>query len=196
MHPYLTRHCCRQLVENEKGFVLILAMVMLVVLSLLGLWAMTTATNEIIIAGNEQEYEKRFNIGEGGANVESGDIGFSQKDYYKISNPTKYNRLLYPTSAGSYDPSGDDFEERSGFAYSAGYQPDDGDETTWPRDNVLDDTNDDEFDYGYLVTYLYPDAPPKGYDATSFSGYKFRINGEQVIVIEQGGLKVGVKSVL
>ena len=38
--------------------------------------------------------------------------------------------------------------------------------------------------------------PPKGWDATFFSGYKFRINAQREITIEVGGIKVGVKNPL
>ena len=91
--------------------------------------------------------------------------------------------------AGSYDPGGD--------ITSGGTYPDDFVESnydTWPRQNLLKNNADNLYDYAYLVTYLYPDNPPKGYDASMFSGYRFRITADKKVVVEIGGIKVGVKA--
>ncbi len=47
-------------ITSEKGFVLVLAMMMLVVVSLLGIFATTTSVFEMNIAGNEKFAQKQF----------------------------------------------------------------------------------------------------------------------------------------
>lgn len=176
---------------NEKGFVLIAGVLVLFLLSVLGIWALNTSDFEVKIASNLQQMNNNFNIAEGAAKREGAGVGFARpgvSDWYQISDPETFNQLLLPPS-GSYDPGGD--------IEIAGDFPDDFDQTdyrTWPRQNLMRNIADDTYDYAYLVTYLFPDVPPKGYDATNFSGYKFKINGRQRMVVEVGGIKVGVKT--
>lgn len=181
---------------NESGFILIFSMVMLIVITLLGLWALNTATVEVVISGHEQEYEKSFQISEGGNNSESGKIGYSKTNWYAVSNPNKLNQLLFPSVASNtFDPGAD---------IPAATKPTSmndviaSDYRKWPVENLIGNytPGDTEMDYSYLVTYLYPDTTPKGYDATKFAGYKFRINTHRTSDIEEGGIKVGPKSLM
>lgn len=177
----------RSVIESEEGFVLIVSMVMLLLLTLLGIWALNTSTVEIQIAGNQQQFDKSFNIAEGGANFEATFVGFAVRSEYSVTNP---GRIYQDLTTGTY-----------------------GDSATWPVGSLLltptpgvttgtvDPTAYDpgtdpvsEYKYRYFVTYLYPDVPPKGYDASMFSSYKFRIDGERDVVIELGGIKIGVKA--
>jgi type II secretory pathway pseudopilin PulG len=177
----------------ESGFVLVLALVVLLMLSLLGVWALNTATFELDVAGGLQQVEKQFNVAEGAANAEAGKVGFSLQPFYQISNPSIPNQLLIPTTDATFDPGNDT------PATLAGITP--GDSATWPWENLLQNydnlpVNTNEFDYRYLTTYLYPDTAPMGYDPNSFSAYKFRIQGGSTLapaVVEMGGTKVGVK---
>lgn len=182
--------------NNEKGFALISAVLALLVVTLLGILAINTSVMEIKIAGNQQQWEESFNLGEGGAEVEATHVGYARSgvggfDWYEISDPSILGQYLLPHQA-SYDPyndmtTTDNFP--SDFDASKAVNS-----NNWPHQNLMQDANDDKYDYAYLVTYLYPDAPPKGYDASTFSGYKFRINGEKQVIIELGGIKVGVKT--
>jgi len=52
---------------NEDGSVLVVALVMLVLLTIIGISASTTSTIEIQIAGNEKIYKQNFFRAEGGA---------------------------------------------------------------------------------------------------------------------------------
>lgn len=180
--------------EAESGFVLVLSLVILLMISLFGIWAMQTTKSELDVAGGSQRIEKKFNVAEGAANAETGNVGFSTKDFYKITfDPTTvHNQTMIP-GAGDFDP-GTDRTSTVG-ALSAG------DMVTWPWDNLLRDytANTNAYDYRYLVTYLYSDVAPMGYDPSSFSAYKFRIQGNtarESTVVEMGGVKVGVKSSL
>jgi hypothetical protein len=176
---------------DQKGYVLVTALLALCLLTLIGLWALNTSDFELKTASNGQKLESDFNLTEGAAKQEGAAVGFARtgaSPWFMISNPKSTNRNLLPP-AGSYDPGGDikipgsfpnDFD-------AADYQ-------TWPRQNLLGNTSDNTEDYAYLVTYLYPDVPPKGYSADSFSGYKFRIRAKQKNIVEIGGIKVGVKA--
>ena len=192
-------HLRQRETENiaESGFVLILSLVVLLMLSLFGAWALRTSTFELDVAGGQQRVETQFNIAEGAANTEAGNVGFSTKDYYKITfDPTTVHNQTLTPAAADFDPGADR------TAVVAALSP--ATPTTWPWENLLQNytnlpTNTNIFDYRYLVTYLHSDAPPMGYDPSSFTAYKFRIQGNTArtpIVVELGGTKVGVKASL
>lgn len=183
----------KRCLDNEKGLALISAILGLLVVTVLGILAINTSVMEVQIAGNQQQWEENFNLSEGGAEVEATHVGYARSgpggfSWYEISDPSIYTQSLLPPQA-SYDPY-DDMTVEGNFPEEF----DAANTNTWPHQNLMQDANDDKYDYAYLVTYLYPDAPPKGYDASTFSGYKFRINGEKQVVIELGGIKVGVKT--
>lgn len=186
----------KKVIENEKGSILVIAMLVIFVLSLLGTFALNTTDVEIHIAANQQRWEEDFNVSEGSAKLEGSKVGYARtgnNEWYQISDPSLLNQFLVPpgTTPGSFFDPGSDMTENipANFDSTAA-----DDYKLWPRQNIMDDAADDVYDYAYLVTYLFPDLPPKGYDATSFSGYKFRITGEKKVVVELGGIKVGVKS--
>lgn len=181
---------------GQQGSILAIAMFCLLVLSILGTFALNTSDYEINIAGNQQQWEKNFNMAESGATMEGSHVGFAgvngQYSWYEIVDPQIHNLVLTPSTLADYDPSGSDMPISGTF-------PDDfnaDNANTWPRQNLMSDTGDDDYDYAYLVTYLYPDAAPKGWNALKFSSYKFRINGQRQVNIEMGGAKVGVKNPL
>jgi hypothetical protein len=51
-----------RIIENEKGSVLVVALIMLVLLTILGITATTTSNVELQIAGNERNYKRAFFI--------------------------------------------------------------------------------------------------------------------------------------
>ncbi|MGD9948936.1 MAG: hypothetical protein AB7U29_10710 [Desulfobulbus sp.] len=199
----------------ESGFVLVLSLVVLLMLSLFGAWALQTSNFELEVAGGLQQIEKQFNVAEGGANTEAANLGFVRRTFYQISDPTLYGTILAPNSLAAFDPGSDDPDAASNMSES----DDDlrkSDPQYWPWRNLwpVDDNDDkwlttdalekkqtahNDLDYRYLVTYLHTSNPPMGYDATSFSGYKFRIQGNTartMTIVELGGNKVGVKMAL
>jgi hypothetical protein len=195
--------------SGESGFVLVFSLVVLLMLSLFGAWALQTSNFELNIAGSLQQAERQFNIAEGAASTEAANLGFNRRTFYQISDPTKLNKPLHPphTNALQFDPGNDNPVEKT---------PEFEDVTTWPWRNLwaVDDNDDtwitmtakekslpehNDLDYRYLVTYLHPDVPPMGYDPSSFSGYKFRIQGNTArttMLVELGGTKIGVKAQL
>ena len=179
-------------IDNEQGSVILLAMLILIVLTILGIASLNTSTIEFQIVGNEKIYQRNFNIAESGDKKEAYYVGHSSKDWYTLKNPLNFNHFLNPSDAADYDPGNDTGKGTADFDKS--------DAATWPSENLLNDTADNKYDYVYLTTYLNPDDPPKGYDAGSFSGYKFRMNSQNfskpskgVSAIEIAGIKVGVK---
>ena len=180
----------------ESGFVLVLALVMLLLLSLFGAWALQTTTFELRVAGGLQQAERQFNLAEGAANGEAGLVGFERKNFYNLPDPSRYNLPLLPTNDGDFDP-GNDTPNVIG-----GIKPDD--PTTWPWDNLLRNydnvpVNTNSYDYCYHVTYLHSTTAPIGYNANKFAGYKHMIRGvpaNVTTVVELGGSKVGQKGTL
>ncbi len=185
-----------KIVTGEDGFALVFALVMLVVITLLGVWALNTSTLEIMISGNRQVFEENFNVAEGGAMAECGKLGYAGTasfPWYMVNDPSVLNQRLAPGfGSGTYDPGGD-LTPANTPATIAAITP--GNSSNWPMENLLHNytAGDTQMDYSYLVTYLNPDTPPKGYDAATFSSYKFRINGHKNTDVEVGGMKVGVK---
>ena len=187
--------------ENEQGFVLVFSLMALVMISLLGAWGLRTATVEMKIASNEQRMESYFNVSEGGVYLEGANVGFVPVNtpWYKIADPSDTDQVLLPPlppfapDTRTYDPGND--MDHPPVAFIDRHRAN---SANWPRQNLEGNTGaaKDNIDYAYLVTYLHPDMPPKGYDAGEFSGYKFRLNSEHVVTIEVGGLKIGVKSTM
>ncbi len=159
------------IVKDESGFTLITSLMILVMLTLLGIWGLSTSTFELKIAGNMQRYQEFFKRAEGGAYVEATSVGFSGRSEYKITNPSKPMQGLTP--GASYD-----------------------DPSTWPSTDFFGNVAPNieaKAKYNYFVTYMHADpTPPKGYSANAASAYVFRINGRDNIDIELGGKKLGV----
>jgi hypothetical protein len=198
-------HIKRDQMVEDKGFILITAVLILLVLTVIGTFALNSSVFELQIAGNQQRYQEQFNIAEGAAHKEGFGVGYAgvfdsitDKElcpWYEIVDPENYNKILIPQTAADFDPAGND----ANADFMATFSPDNVDANdfdTWPCQNLRSDTNDNVSDYQYLVTYIYPDVSPKGWDATKFSSYKFRINGRRQVIIEMGGQKVGVKNPL
>ncbi|MHB8482861.1 MAG: pilus assembly PilX family protein [Nitrospiria bacterium] len=58
----------KNLVNNEKGMALVLAMVMLVLMTLIGFAAVNTSTTEVSLSGNYRLSADSFYVSEGGIN--------------------------------------------------------------------------------------------------------------------------------
>jgi hypothetical protein len=55
--------------KNENGFVLIVAMLMLLVITLMGISMSNTSTMEVMISGNERRSQEQFYIADAGVNA-------------------------------------------------------------------------------------------------------------------------------
>jgi hypothetical protein len=78
----------RNILKNQKGVSLVIALLILLVLTLIGISAISTTTFETNIAGNERLYNRAFYTSDAGV------------DYF-VSTGTSY--LLLPTSMGTVD---------------------------------------------------------------------------------------------
>ena len=173
------------ILTNNEGAALITAMLLLVLLSFMGFAALRTTNTELNITLNEKRYQQDFYNADNANKNERFKVASSSTNWYEINNPNSYNQNLLPNTP-NYDP-GSDIQVAGPFPgnFSADNP------ATWPRENLLGNINDDQYDYAYLVTYMYPDDPPKGYDASKWSSYKFRVNTKRDVGIETGGEKVG-----
>jgi hypothetical protein len=75
-----TTHVILQPVNNEGGFVLVFALIILVVLTLMGVFSTQIANNEIMTAGNQQGYLTTFYMFEG--------VGLEGVAYLEYQNKT------------------------------------------------------------------------------------------------------------
>lgn len=197
MFFHLIQHKKRD--TSESGFVLVLAMVVLLVISLLGIWALTTSDFELKVAGGSQQVERQFNLAEGAVNAEAVSLGYSQKPFYKVTNFIP-NHLMIPTSDADFDPGNDTVHT---LAELLAILPSPVPSDNWPWGNLLDATTAagqaataNEFDYRYLVTYLekggeVPGAP--GTEVGKFAFHYLRVQGAAPMVIELGGIIIGPK---
>ncbi len=65
---YFPKKNDRKLLQSEDGFVLIIAMLIMIVVSLLGIAALNTTTIETMIAGNEKFAQEQFFQADSGVN--------------------------------------------------------------------------------------------------------------------------------
>lgn len=159
---------------NEEGFVLVLALVLLLLLTLFGVWALNSSDFENRVASNAQQAERQFNLAEAANYTEAALVGYGQREAYKLKDMDRHNRVLVPE--------GDEFDPINANPKHDAASVDRSKPATWPWGNLEGKTKKDadrnsQLDYRYLVTYLYPDTPPKGYAADQFDSYKFRIQG-------------------
>jgi hypothetical protein len=85
------------LLKDENGSVIVLAMVILIVLTLLGISATTTSNIEVQIAGNEARYKLAFYGAEAGRNYVVRTIGL-----YSSGNITKGAPHYFPNNSSPY----------------------------------------------------------------------------------------------
>lgn len=187
--------------NNQQGFALITAIMMLFAATVLGLTVMNSAEIEILISGAQQRYEGNFNTSEGAASAEAAAIGTAatitragNTRSYAVVNPGIENQVLSPSKSTTamFDPGNDMSADDDLPLYTVTMSTE---AELWPMDNLLqsDDNGDDPLDYHYRTVYLYPGEPPKGDDASKFSGYHFQINAQRTTQIEMGANKSGPK---
>ena len=182
----------RALPANERGYVLVFSLVMLVVLTILGVWALNTSTVEIMVAGNEQRFEEDFNIAEGAVYVEGGKIftNRTSSPWYQLKNPSITDQILAPdVNDADFDPGNDIADAIASI--------DPADASKWPKENLVGNyaANDMVMDYSYLVTYEKTDTALQGFGAASgTTAYYYRMNGNRDSDVEAGGMKVGANS--
>ena len=89
MHWFMIR------LKSEEGNLTIIAFVLLVVLTLVGVFATKTAQIDLQTAYNEVPYKQNFYIAEGGVNREAADLG---RGMYAVTNVSTPQSLLSATT--------------------------------------------------------------------------------------------------
>jgi hypothetical protein len=99
-----------QRMVSEDGNVLITAFIILVVLTLIGIFATRTAQMDIQIAANEIPYKRNFYIAEGGLYREAAEIARGNYPIGNINSPKKWSEpedlsgVPHTVFGVSYDP--------------------------------------------------------------------------------------------
>ena len=154
---------------RESGFVLVLAVIILLVLSLLGIWALRTSNFELDVSGGSQQVGVLQNLAEGAAYNEAVNLGFNTKTFYQITDPTVFNQVLWPDATADFNPG--NYLTKARVPFNAATTQTD--PTQWPYDNLLrnysNTTASNQVTYSYLTTYLTSGPPPMGYSANNFS---------------------------
>jgi len=134
--------------HKEQGSVTVIALMILVVLTLLGIMATRTATIDVRIAANEISYKQNFYVAEAGVFREALEIG---RGNYPVTNISSAYDLadqdgLLPNPPGGTLPG--DVHTFNNIAY--------------------------DFVVGYLGFFL----PPTGYSVIHFSRYDYGVNAQ------------------
>ena len=90
-------HSITNRLKSEEGNLTIIAFVLLVVLTLVGIFATKTAQIDMQTAYNEVPYKQNFYIAEGGVNREAAELGRGMYPVTNVSQP----QLLATQSSGS-----------------------------------------------------------------------------------------------
>ena len=72
--------------QSEQGSITVIALMILVVLTLLGITITRTSTIDVQIAGNEIYYKQNFYVAEGGINREAAEVGAGNYPVMNIDN--------------------------------------------------------------------------------------------------------------
>ena len=137
--------------QSEQGSITVIALMILVMLTLLGITISRTSTIDVQIAGNEIPFKQNFYVAEGGIHREAAEVGRGSYPVTNINAPIL--DLAYQTGPLSGQANGDPLPSpRPG---DAGY-----------------DFPDYDFSLDYVGFFL----PPQGYSVVHFSRYDYRID--------------------
>ncbi len=73
--------------QSEQGSITVIALMILVVLTLLGITISRTSTIDVQIAGNEIPFKQNFYVAEGGIHREAAEVGRGNYPVMNINNP-------------------------------------------------------------------------------------------------------------
>lgn len=185
---------------SEEGFVLVLSLVTLLLLTLFGVWALNSADFETKVASYTQQAEQTFQLNEGANYTEGSRVVNSRRPWVLNITDIHTMKVMVPpenskSPFNSFDPTGnakaDAWKEMKDLA--EGGRDDVAalrqDPRYWPWSNLNLDAEYPEgketgklhpLDYRYLVTYLNCDKATKGTDASGgrvgvASSFRYRI---------------------
>ena len=110
MHSVMIR------LKSEEGNLTIIAFVLLVVLTLIGIFATKTAQIDLQTAYNEVPYKQNFYIAEGGVNREAAELG---RGMYPVSNVNQPQELA--TQASGSLPGGPHVVGSTAYNFTVSY---------------------------------------------------------------------------
>ncbi|MBW1999786.1 MAG: hypothetical protein JRJ29_17720 [Deltaproteobacteria bacterium] len=96
----MTRHLETRSPHNQQGTVTIIALMLLVVLTLLGLSATRNSNTEIQIAANQMPYKENFYLAEGGLNREAAELGRGNYQMMDVNTPSQLANHASPDLPG------------------------------------------------------------------------------------------------
>ena len=83
--------------QSEQGSITVIALMILVVLTLLGITITRTSTIDVQIAGNEIPFKQNFYVAEGGIHREASEVGRGNYPVMNINTPIELaNQLTVP----------------------------------------------------------------------------------------------------
>ena len=141
--------------QSEQGSITVIALMILVVLTILGITISRTATIDVQIAGNEIPFKQNFYVAEGGIHREAAEVG---RGNYPVMDVQNTNFLANETGLDN----GNGIED-----------PDEGDPSSLPapRPHRVGVKN-----YNFSLDYLGYFLPPKGYSVVHFSRYDYSVD--------------------
>jgi hypothetical protein len=154
--------------QSEQGSITVIALMILVVLTLLGITISRTSTIDVQIAGNEIPYKQNFYVAEGGVHREAAEVGRGNYPVTDI-NATVPDKLADQDGQANGDPLPDPVPHSvAGRAYS--------------------------FDLDYEGYFL----PPQGYSVVHFSRYDYNVKDVEAtgggVKITSRYFKIGPKA--
>ena len=149
--------------HKEKGSVTVIALMILVVLTLLGIMATRTSTIDIRIAANEISYKKNFYVAEAGVFREALEIG---RGNYPVT-----------TISQSYELA-DQILAADGTITSSGLKDKDGSYTGVDLPGSDTEHKFSGMNYDFSVMYEGYFLPPTGYSVIHFSRYDYSVDVE------------------
>ncbi len=149
--------------HKEKGSVTVIALMILVVLTLLGIMATRISSIDIRIAANEITYKKNFYVAEAGVFREALEIGRGKYPVTTISQAYELADQIL-NSDGSVATSG---LKNVGGAYTGDDLPGSDSEHKFSGKN-----------YDFFVMYEGYFLPPTGYSVIHFSRYDYSVDVE------------------
>jgi len=80
--------------DDKRGMALVLSVIILVFLTALGIWAITTTTTEVKITGFHKDYERAFSLADGAC-----EVGLKYLETHALSppNPDPNVKGVYPS---------------------------------------------------------------------------------------------------
>jgi Tfp pilus assembly protein PilX len=169
--------------RKEQGSVVVIALMILVVLTLLGIMATRTSSIDIRIAANEISYKKNFYIAEAGVFREALEIG---RGKYPVTTISQAYELA------------DQNLNQDGSAASRGLKNVDGSYTGSPLPGSDTVHQFSGKNYAFAVGYAGYFLPPTGYSVIHFSRYDYTVDTQtpvpDTVKIASRYYKIGPKA--